>query len=273
MATLLEIMALAARLAREGSSGTVGADSTTSQLRDPALRNTGLQSDHLAGAWILTPDQAAATDYQRQTTQRPFAPEVGGLTVTRPWAVAPAADDTYYLFNRVPALQDPSHPISWQMAVNDLMGSEQLRDRVEADLIAGQTRRFTIDAIDGWVPTRRSVVRVFGRTDETNYVDYDGSKEGRWYSIHEDVVTGSPSIVIETSWEPGDHLLMVDLIRPRPSLSLLTDDADYPLNAAAYGTVWRLKELLGAPAEEVARWQRDWSVRYQQEQPSFRVET
>lgn len=273
MATLLQIMALAARLAREGSAGTVASGSTTSQLRDPALRNTGRQAEHLAGCWLLTPEQAAATDYQRQATERPFQVDVGGLTVTRPWAVAPSADDAYYIFNRAPALDDPSYPISWQMAVNDLLGREQIRDRVTATIVSGQTRRFTLADIDGWRPTKASIVRVFGRTTGTDYHDYDGSKEGRWWEVIEDAASGVSSVTIETSWTPGDHSVMVDLIRPRIAMADLDDTTTYDLNAAAWGTVWRFKELMGDAPEDVARAQREWAVLYHRERPAVRVET
>lgn len=273
MATLLEIMTLAARLAREGSAGTVGSGSTTSQLRDPALRNTGRQADHLAGTWILTPDAASSANYQRQATERPFQVEVGGLTPTRPWSVAPAEDDAYYLFNRAPAITDPSYPISWQMAVNDLLGREQIRDRVVAVIVTNQTRRFTVADISGWRPTRASIVRVFGRSTGTDYHDYDGSKEGRWWTVHEDASSGVSSITIETSWTPGDDSVMVDLLRPRPAMTALTDETTYDLNAAAWGTVWRFKALMGDPPEEVAAAQREWAVLYHREQPGSRVET
>lgn len=273
MATLLEIMTLAARLAREGSAGTVGSGSTTSQLRDPALRNTGRQPDHLGGAWLLTPEAASSANYQRQCTERPFAPEVGGLSVTRPWSVAPVADTDYYIFNRAPGTADPSHPISWQLAVNDLLGSERIRDRLTASLISGQTRRFTVPAVGDWTPTKASIARVFGRTTGTDYYDYDGSKEGRWWTVHEDVAASVAGIVIETSWTPGDHSVMVDVIRSRAALVDLDDETDYDLNTAAWGTVWRFYELMGDAPEKIARAQREWAVRYQHEQPASRVET
>ena len=273
MATLLAIITLAARLAREGSAGTVGSGSTTTQLRDPALRNTGRQADHLAGAWILNPSAASAGNYQRQATERPFQVEVGGLTPTRPWTVAPTAGHAYYLFNRAPATTDPSYPVSWQMAVNDLLGREQIRDRVQATVVSGQTRRFSVADINGWRPTRASIVRVFGRTSTTDYRDYDGSKEGRWYDIHEDAASEVSSITIETFWTPGDDLVMVDLLRPRPSMAALTDTTTYDLNAAAWGTVWRFKALMGDPPEEVAAAQREWAVLYHREQPGTRIQT
>lgn len=269
MATLLEIMTLAARLAREGSSGTVGADSTTRQLRDPALRNTGRQRDHLAGSWLLLPDMVEAADQQRQCTEQPFAQEVGGLTVTVPWSTAPAEGDPYYIFNRAPALADPSNPVSWQMAVNDLLSREQIRDRIQATVVTDQTRRFTIAAQDGWTPTRASVVKVYGRTDETVYSEYDGSKNGRWFEVFEDSGTG---LVIETSWEPGDDLLMVDVLRPRPALATLASTTDYDRNVAAWGTVWRFYELMGESPERTARAQKEWQVIYQAERPGYAVQ-
>ena len=273
MATLLEIIALAARLAREGSSGTVGTGSTVSQLRDPALRNTGRQPDHLAGAWLLTPDMASSANYQRQCTERPFAPEVGGLSITRPWTVAPDSGDDYYIFNRAPATPDPSNPVSWQGALNDLLGTERIRDRITASLVSGQTRRFTVPAVGSWTPTKASIVAVRGRTTGTDYVEYDGSKNGRWWTVLEDVSGGDAGITIETSWVPGDHSVIVDVIRPRAGLSALTDETDYDLNTAAWGTVWRLYELMGDPPEKVTRAQREWAVRYHHEQPGSRVET
>ena len=268
MATLLEIMTLAARLAREGSAGTVTAGSTVSQLRDSALRNTGRQADHLSGSWLLIPTEDAG-DQQRQCTERPFSPEVGGLTVTVPWVSAPVAAAAYYIFNRAPALTDPSNAVSWQIAVNDLLAREQIRDRIQATVVSGQTRRFTLATQDGWTPTRASVVKVYGRTNEAVYTEYNADLQGRWKTIHEDAGSG---IVIETSWEPGNDLVMVDVLRPRPALATLAASTTFDVNVAAWGTVWRFYELMGDPPEKIARAQREWQVIYQGERPGYAVQ-
>lgn len=265
MATLLDIMVDAGRLAHKVTSGTVGAASTTRYLVDPSLRDAGVDEGQHAGAWVYIPTATAGNE-QRQLTERPFILDPGALEVTRPWGAAPVAAAAYYLFTPWPAMPHPAYPDCWRDAVNRGLADIEYEDHIQLTVVSGQPARFTVGAVTGWVPQRSHVSRVFARSAGTPYYEQDLIRSGSYY----DVTSDEGVIVVALAAAPmAGVTIWADVIRPYAPLTTYSEATAAPQQAAAYAAAWQFLVLSGAPLGEAMDAWRKFNNRY--ERPPVRV--
>lgn len=245
-ATLRNLRIEAAIECGAGFASTCSALGTTSTLIDAALRDSGVDTSFLEGAWIYRPDAAAAGDKVRRVNTDGFTVASGTLAPSRNWTNAPASGEVYQVFNLLPPVDAPGSAYSWDRAVRDGLNVCWFVDQVNLGegTATGQTR-FSLAAYGAG---RNTVRRVFLRTEDSNGIlfDYAVGRGESWWGLTDD---GLGSLSLDLGIAPGtDETVIVELARVDAELYADTDTTACPQRLAVKAAAMKALEYLNGIA-------------------------
>lgn len=198
-ATLASFRRDCARLARAGSSSTCTALGTTTTLIDAALAMSGVDAYYHEGDWLYRPSAGTATDCLRRVGEAGFATSTGTLSIPAayPWAVAPALNEAYDIYQLFPPVEVGGEAYSWNDGVRDGIRNTWFMDQVNVGLATstGQTR-YSLSAYANLI-TRDSVYDVLYRSTDTNGIIHDRQLggSGTYWTVQENDTDGLTLIV------------------------------------------------------------------------------
>lgn len=242
--TLLRLRIESAIEAGVGFAGVCSALGTTTTLIDAALRDEGIDTAFLEGAYIYRPDAAAAGDRVRQVKKDGFTVASGTLGIDRQWTNAPADAEVYHIFGLVPPIDRPGRAYSWDRACRDGLLEVMFPDDVILGDGDNSETRFSFAPHLGFVE-EGYIRRVFLRfTNATTGVitDVDANTQQRFWKP---VQNGPGSLSVDL-WPPPvtDWVVWASVSRTDADLYTDTDVTAAPFVQAIRATVWKLFEQL-----------------------------
>ncbi|MCK9496888.1 MAG: hypothetical protein M0R75_15540 [Dehalococcoidia bacterium] len=242
----------AAIRAGAGFASTCTSAGTTSTLIDAVLRDQGVDTNFLAGAWLMRTG-AADADKVRRTSATPFTVASGTLAPVRDWSDAPDSAEAYQVYTLLPPIQQAGFAYSWDQAVRDGLHTIWFIDQQVVAEADGTDNEFDVSAFP-WVAEaylRRVLIRT---TDSDGHVgEVDASRGGRYWSLR----TNGQTRTLVLPWRPGDDTQVICEVNRRPDP--VYQDADFiPLDedlvaAAAVLAAFRyLNRIPGTRGQYVA---------------------
>jgi len=274
-ATLLKVRLEAARQAGAGFASTCSALGTTTTLIDDKLKDEGVSTDFLEGAWIYRPDAAAAGDKLRRVKAAGFATSTGTLSIDRAWTNAPASAEVYHIYTLLPPVLSAGQAYSWDRAVQDALAETWYVDLLNVG--PGTTVPTVRFDLAPFPIQRDSVRRVFTRyvDDNDEIHDTDQSLLGKYWKVEENA--GGLTLVLSTAPTTSESVFVE---ANRTYAPLYTDAAvtPCPFALAWRGAVWKAYEHLnrvqtGKYAIEVQGARTDFLNEYARHRPQNMVLT
>ena len=274
-ATLNKIVLEAARQADAGFDGTCSEAGTTATLVDALLRDTGVDTKFLEGAYVYRPNAAAAADKTRRIANDGFTVASGTLAPVRPWTNLPANAEVYQVYAYFPPMDMPGVGYSWARAVREALADTWHVDQLNLGegTATGQTR-FSLAPHASYVH-RDSIRRVLLRASDSDSIvtDSDASKNGYYWGVVENA--GALSLDIHPAPRP-DQTIIVEVNRAYAALYNDADVTECPLALAWKATLWKLYARLnriqpGKYATEAALAQAEFRAEYARSKPATMV--
>lgn len=235
--TLLKLRLEAARQANVGFSGVCSEVGSLTTLVDAALRDTGVDTQFLEGAWIYRPNAAASGDRVRRVQKDGFTASSGTLTFDRPYTNAPQSGEVYQVFGLMPPIDQPGQGYSWDRAVRAGLSQCWFVDQVNIGTGSATTRQRKFP-IAKYGITEGLIRRVLLRFTDTNGIDYDfdASREGWFWNV----VENSADLAVELSSAPRpDQSVIVEVNRLDAALYNDADVTQAPFDYAWRAVVWQ----------------------------------
>lgn len=242
--TLRKVRIEAARQAGAGFDSTCSAAGTASPatLIDAGLRDSGIDSAFLEGAWIYRPDAAAAGDKVRRVAKDGYDSATGTLSFDRIYTNLPASAEVYQVFNLAPPVDQPGVSYSWDRAVREGLNMAWFIDQV--NLGEGTSTRQTRFSLANFPDiTARTIRRVLLRTTDTNSIitDINASTNGRYWVP----VTNAGAFQIDIYPAPATtQTVIVEAVRTDSDIYIDTDWTNTPIDLAVRAAVVKIYNRL-----------------------------
>lgn len=267
--TMLRLRLEAARQANVGFEGTCSADGTTTTLIDVVLRDTGVDSAFLEGAWIYRPNAAATGDKCRRVKRDGYDATTGTLSFDRAYTNLPASAEVYHVFGLLPPIDLPGQGYSWDRAIRSGLGTCWFVDELNLGKgTANRDTRFSLAAHSGYV-TRSQIRNVWLRTTDTHGVvtDTDSQTGLGFWTINEN---GPGDLSIDLFPAPTtDQTVIAQVNRRDMALYNDTDVTLTPFDYAVRSVAWKAfvnlnqrypGKYVGELAAAYSDWLDEWYV-------------
>lgn len=253
--TLRTIRTEAVKRFKGGSVGLCSGVGSTTSLVDAALRDSGVGTGFLEGAWVFRPDAAATGDRVRRVKTNGFETSTGTLSFDRQYTNAPASGEAYELYPMYPPEDAPGASYSWASAVRDGLEHAYFEDQV--NLGSGSSTGQTLFPLTPHVSLidRYHIRRVLIRTTDSNGNQYnrDADKRGSWWDVR---ANGPADLAIELGITPGtSEDVILECVRSDSAVYTDTDSTAAPIELAIRGTLWAIYEQ--ANIDQPGKYQRE----------------
>jgi hypothetical protein len=263
----------AAIRAMAGFKSTATSGSLTT-LVDSVLRDNGVDTAFLSGAWVYRPNASAANKLRR-IGQTGFTVASGTLTPIRDWTVSPSAAEEYHIFTMAPPTRQAGTSYSWDDAIRTGLERVRFVDLLVLGVGDGAERRFSLDTHSNQVGERH-IQRVWIRTTDSDghVTECDAGKMGRTWHVIENT---PDSLTLELIPAPtASETVVVEALCKDAALYRDDDTTLVPPERAVRATVYEFFKAMnrrepGRYAAELSAAAQEYDEREAEESPAMVV--